>query len=238
MKLLAALNILQLSPLFRRFRERVETRQVPLEESVRTLSYASELVLLKLRWLLPNTRLEDEEAQAEEIIPASGDLIGATSSLAMEPWEVGAAARAVRERMGGAALAFARGHTPNYEGGRQLMVVNVDPNEVRDALLTSEKRTGSANRVLLVPRLSFVTHLRDFWREVRRLTAKGAILRFSRFLGKTRQEAILNFLAFLELVKRRRLYARQKELFGDIEFSTTQETVAQGTASREGNVEP
>jgi chromatin segregation and condensation protein Rec8/ScpA/Scc1 (kleisin family) len=32
-------------------------------------------------------------------------------------------------------------------------------------------------------------------------------------------EAILNFLAFLELVRRRRLYARQRSLFGEILFS-------------------
>jgi chromatin segregation and condensation protein Rec8/ScpA/Scc1 (kleisin family) len=129
--------------------------------------------------------------------------------------------------------AFTRGHAPAFLGGRQLLVVNVDPGEVSDALSAMERRAGSANRVLMVPRLSFVTHLRDFWREVRRLTASGAILRFSRFLGKTRQEAILNFLAFLELIKRRRLYARQKELFGDIEFGAAHDTV-----SREDNTEP
>ena len=233
MKFLELLSVLQLSPLIKRFRERVETEEVPLEESVRTLSYASELVLQKVRWLLPNTRLPEEQAEeAEEIIPAAGDLVAATS-LAMERWEVDAAIRALHEHMSGASQSFARGHIPEYEAGRQLMVVNVDPEDVRKALLMTERRSGSANRVLLVPRFSFVAHMRDFWREVRRLTAKGAILRFSRFLGKTRQEAILNFLAFLELIKRRRLYARQKELFGDIEFSTTQDT-----AKREGDTEP
>lgn len=234
MRLLEVMDILQLTPLFRKFRERVEAKEVPLEESVKTLSYASELVLLKLRWLLPATRLDDDPAlEAEEIIAGAGDLVSATSTLAMERWEVDLAAQSILGQMSGASMSFARGHTPAYEGGRQLMVVNIDPEEVRRALLMTERRTSSGNRILLVPRFSFVTHLRDFWREVRRLTAKGAILRFSRFLGKTRQEAILNFLAFLELIKRRRLYARQRELFGDIEFSTTQDTV-----NREGDTEP
>ena len=234
MKLLAMMNVLQLSPLFRRFRQRVEAREIPLEESVKTLSYASELVVQKLRWLLPNTRPEREQAEeAEEIMGGAEDLVSATATAVMERWEVDAAARAVGEEMKGVARTFSRGYSPSYEDGRRLLVVNIDPTAVRDALITTQKRTSPTDRVLLVPRLSFVTHLRDFWREVRRLTASGAILRFSRFLGKTREEAILNFLAFLELIKRRRLYARQKEIFGDIEFSTTQYTV-----NREDKSEP
>ncbi|MGE5580346.1 MAG: hypothetical protein ACM3WU_09915 [Bacillota bacterium] len=234
MKLLEVLSVLQLSPLIRRFREKVEKDELPLEESVKTLSHASELVLLKLRWLLPATRLPDEAPQeAEEIIPAGDELVAATAALVMEPWELAAAIGAVESCMRSAARMFAKGHTPTFEGGRQLVVGDIDPLDLRRSLLTAQRRTGSSAKVLVVPRFNFVTHLRDFWREVRRLTAKGAILRFSRFLGKTKQEAILNFLAFLELVKRRRLYARQKELFGDIEFGTTRETV-----DREGNSEP
>lgn len=233
MKFLEFLNILPLSPLFRRFRQKVESGEIPLEESVRTLAYASELVVLKLRWLLPATRLPGEqEEEAEEIIP-DGALIAATATPPMERWEVDAAARAIAESMRGASRMFARGHTPTYEGGRKLVVVSIDPEDLRKALIAAERRTGSAHRVLVVPRFNFVAHLRSFWQEVRRLTARGAVLRFSRFLGKTKQEAILNFLAFLELVKRRRLYARQKEVFGEIEFGTTPETV-----NREGGSEP
>ncbi len=234
MKFLEVIGILQLSPLFRRFRERVEAKDVQLEESVKTLAYESELVLMKLRWLLPATRLEsDQEEEAGEIIPAAEDLLAAGSTLAMEPWEVGKAVDIVQEHMSGASQSFARGRVPEYEGGRRLTVVNISPEDILKALLVTERRSPSGHRVLTVPRFSFVTHLRDFWREVRRLTAKGAVLRFSRFLGQSRQEAILNFLAFLELIKRRRLYARQRELLGDIEFSTTQDNV-----NREGDTEP
>ncbi len=226
MKFLEGINILQLSPLFRRFRQRVETEEVPLEESVKTLSYASELVLLKLRWLLPNTRPQEEEKEeVEEILGDAQDLVSATAAPFMEEWEVDAATRLLEDRVAYSSRSFTRGYAPTYEGGRQLEITTVDPLTVRDAMVAIERRTGAVNRVLAVPRWSFVTHLRDFWREVRRLSAKGAILRFSRFLGQTRQEAILNFLAFLELIKRRRLYARQKELFGDIEFSTTKDPV-------------
>ncbi len=217
-------NVLQLAPLFRRFRQRIESREVALEESVRTLAYASELVVLKLRWLLPDTK-QEEDQEAEEMLEVADEMVGATASPVMEPWEVGAAVRVIGDRMKAAALTFTRGYAPSYEGGRRLEIVNIDPSDVRDAMLLVERRNRGVSRTYVVSRWSFVTHLRDFWREVRRLTSKGAILRFSRFLGQTRQEAILNFLAFLELVKRRRLFARQKVLFGDIEFSTTRENV-------------
>jgi chromatin segregation and condensation protein Rec8/ScpA/Scc1 (kleisin family) len=127
---------------------------------------------------------------------------------------------------------FPRGYAPAYEGGRRLEIVNLDPSDLKAAMLLVDTRNDGASRTYVVSRWSFVTHLRDFWREVRRLTSKGAILRFSRFLGQTRQEAIMNFLAFLELVKRRRLFARQKALFGDIEFSTTKEVVDQEERGR------
>lgn len=231
MKLLEVLSVLQLSPLVRRFREKVEKDEMPLEESVKTLSQASELVLLKLRWLLPATKLPAESPEeAEEIIPVGDELVAATAALVMEPSQLAAAVGAVESSMWYAARMFPKGHTPTFEGGRQLVVGDIDPLVLRRSLLVAQRRTGPSAKVLVVPRFNFVAHLRDFWREVRRLTARGAVLRFSRFLGKTKQEAILNFLAFLELIKRRRLYARQKELFGEIEFGTRREIV-----DREGN---
>ncbi len=233
MNFLSFANVLKLTPLFRLFRQRVETNEIPLEESVKTLAYASDLIVLKLRWLLPNARIVEEQVEeGEEILP-SQDIPDMEIEPAMERWEVDAATRSLFERMAGTARTFSRGHTPAFEGGRQLLVANVDPEAVRDSLVTAQRRTGGRERILVVPRLSFVTHLRDFWKEVRRLTARGAVLRFSRFLGKTKQEAILNFLAFLELIKRRRLHARQEELFGEIEFSTTHEA-KQEPADREG----
>lgn len=218
------MNVLQLAPLLTRFRERVENAEVPLEESVRTLSYAADLVLFKLRWLLPNAK---EEEQAEEALDDASGLVGATILGVMEPCEVPVAAKAIEDRMKASARMFTRGYVPSFEGGRRLEIVNLDPWSVRDAMKAMERRTGQPERVLVVARWSFVTHLKGFWREVRRLAAKGVIVRFSRFLGKTRQEAILNFLAFLELVKRRRLFARQKTLFGDIEFSTSRDSVGE-----------
>jgi len=223
--MMSFLNVLQLAPLFRRFRLRVEKAEVSLEESVKTLSYASELVLLKVRWLLPNAK--GEEAAEEEVLDEAAELVGATADAFMEPWEVAAALRAVDDRMRASALMFPRGTAPSYEGGRRLEIVRIDPGDIREAMRGVERRIGSRDRTLVVPRWSFVTHMRDFWREIRSLAAKGVVVRFSRFLGKTKEEAIVNFLAFLELVKRRRLFARQKDLFGDIELSTTRDSMGE-----------
>lgn len=216
-------SVLQLAPLFRLFRQRVETREAALEESVRTLAYAADLVVLKLRWLIPGAKPQEEEAseEAPELFGSAGDETGATGSAAMDPLEVRAAVQAVEDRMRARALMFPAGRAPVFEGGRRLEITSIDPSQVRAAMLLMEKRNGGMGRTYVVSRWSFVTHLRDFWRDVRRLASTGVVLKFSRFLGGTRQEAILNFLAFLELVKRRRLFARQRVLFGDIEFSTT-----------------
>lgn len=216
-------SILPLAPLMRRFRQGVETDRPDLEESVRTLACASDLVLLKLRWLLPNAKVEEEAT--EEVLEEDADLAAATAVALMETWEVAAAARAIEDRMKAAGRTFHRGAAPSFEGGRRLEITGIEPSDLVAAMREAERRTGPRERTLIVPRWSFVTHLRDFWREVRRLSASDIVIRFSRFLGKTKQEAILNFLAFLELVKRRRLFARQRTLFGDIEFSTTRDSV-------------
>lgn len=223
------MEILQLAPLVRRFREQVENDEVPLEESVRTLSYASELVLFKVRWLLPNAQSEPLDIE-DEIVEVASSLEAATMSLLMDPWEVEKAVASVSAAMRTGSSKFPRGHTPSFKDERRVMVSSIDPRAVRAAFLAAEMRTGPHDRAILLPRWSFVTHLRDFWQEVRHLASKGVVLRFSRFLGQSKMDAILNFLAFLELIKRRRLYARQRSLFGEIVFSTDRERISQEEA--------
>lgn len=220
-------SILQLGPLMRCFRQRVESQEteMKLEDSVRTLAYASELVLMKLRWLLPSAKMEEEPE--DEALQDAAEMTVATAVTVMDLWEVAAAARAVEDRMKASARTFTRGYAPSHEYGRRLEIARIEPADLELAMRAVEARTGPKERTLVVPRWSFVTHLRDFWREVRRLSARGMVMRFSRFLGATKQEAILNFLAFLELIKRRRLFARQLTLFGDIEFSTSKDRVGE-----------
>ncbi|HHY44178.1 MAG TPA: hypothetical protein GX512_00505 [Firmicutes bacterium] len=212
------MDILRLAPLVRRLREQVEAGTVPLEESVRDLSIASELVLFKVRWLLPIPQAETPEEE-EEIVESEGLLEAATTLQVMEPWEVAKATDWLREAMDTSRLQFTRGNAALVGDRRRVVVSSIDPGELRKAMLGVMARQAPKEPRIVLPRWSFVSHLRTFWREVRRLASRGGVLRLSRFLGKTRMEAILNFLAFLELVKRRRLYARQRSLFGEILFS-------------------
>lgn len=212
-------SALRLAPLLRHFRERVEKEELPLEESVRTLSGASELVLLKLRWLLPAGQ-DDESLAEEEPSYDVEEMMGATAVPVMEPGQVEAAREILDARMKAASLMFPRGRAPVFPGGRRLEIMDIRAEALRDAMAAITKRTESTSRTYVVSKWNFVSHMRDLWREIRRLSSRGAVILLSRLLGKTKEEAILSFLAFLELVKRRRLFARQPVLFGDIEVMT------------------
>lgn len=221
------MEILQLAPLVRRFREQIEAKEVPFEDSMKTLSYASELVLFKVRWLLPNAEVEDAR---DEVVEEESSLEAATLSPVMDSMDVGRATALLAEAMRGAAAAFPRGFAASLRDERRVVVTSIEPRELRKAFLAAEMRTARHGRGVILPRWSFVTHLRKFWHEVRRLASRGGVLTFSRFLGQSKMDAILNFLAFLELVKRRRLYARQRSLFGEIVFSTDKERISQEEA--------
>ncbi len=213
--------MLQLFPLIRQFRAEVERGQVPLETSAKTLAYASELVAFKLKCLLPNAQdLVTQEDAGEACV----DEALATLVPVMEPWEIGLAVGWMSRAFVSSDKMRSRGATM-IAGTPEAIVVRLDPAEIAAAMRLVAARSGPKKIALTVPKFSFVSHLRSFWSEVRRLAGQGVILRFSRFLGKSKSEAVLNFLAFLELVRRRRVFARQRGAFGDIVFSTAKEKV-------------
>ncbi|NLA60079.1 MAG: hypothetical protein GX863_03130 [Firmicutes bacterium] len=212
------MEILRLAPLVRRLREQVESGAVPLEDSVRDLSIASELVLFKVRWLLPIPQA-DEALEEDETLETGDSLEAATFVPVMEALEVLEASSWLRKAMDRGRMRFTRGNAVPVGDRRRVVVSSIDPADLKKAMLGVKARERPREPRIVLPRWSFVSHLRTFWREVRRLASRDGVLRFSRFLGKTRMEAILNFLAFLELVRRRRLYARQRSLFGEILFS-------------------
>jgi chromatin segregation and condensation protein Rec8/ScpA/Scc1 (kleisin family) len=212
------MDVIRLAPLIRRLREQVESGLVPLEDSVRNLSYASELVLFKVRWLLPNPRAQEGHSE-EEVLETGDSLAAATDLPVLEPWEVSEATSLLQEALEKAGARFFRGNAVSIGDQRRVVVSSIDPVDLKEAMLAVKVKEVPPARRIPLPRWSFLTHLRNFWREVRRVASRGGVLRFSRFLGESRMDAILNFLAFLELVRRRRLYARQPTLFGEIVFS-------------------
>lgn len=217
-------GILKLAPLFRIFRGQVEASELPLEKSVKTLAQASDLVVTKIRWLLPSQVKEDPALEDEELGDITG-MVSATYVPAMEPWELHEATENLKALLGDAARRYPRGAT-SLMGAPTTIVTSVDPRELREAMRLVAAKSEPVRRTLVIPKWNFVAHLRSFWSEVRRLAGKGVLLSFSRFLGKDKKEAIQNFLAFLELIKRRRVFARQTGPFGEIVFGTDQDRVS------------
>jgi len=216
-------GILKLAPLFRVFRGQVEASEIPLETSVRTLARASDLVITKIRWLLPSQAQEAPDAEDEEMGDVAAE-VGATYLPVMEPWELSKATDYMKMLLGDSARKYPRGAT-SLMSAPTTVITSIDPRELRDAMRLVVAKSEPVRRTLVIPKWNFVAHLRRVWSEVKRLAGKGAILRFSRFLGRDKKEAIQNFLAFLELIKRRRLFARQTGPFGEIVFGTDRESV-------------
>jgi chromatin segregation and condensation protein Rec8/ScpA/Scc1 (kleisin family) len=226
-------GILKLAPLFRIFRGQVEASELPLEKSVKTLAVASNLVVTKIRWLLPSKTQENPAYEDEEPADITG-MVGATYVPAMEPWELQASTEQVEALLGDSARRYPRGAT-SLMGAPTTIVTSIDLRELREAMRLVAAKSEPVRRTLVIPKWNFVAHLRSFWSEVRRLAGKGVLLSFSRFLGKDKKEAIQNFLAFLELIKRRRVFARQTGPFGEIVFGTDQDRVsAMSHAEEEG----
>ncbi|HHW17961.1 MAG TPA: hypothetical protein GXX30_03545 [Firmicutes bacterium] len=219
---------LKLAPLFRLFKARVEKKDISLDDSVKSLRDASFLVLTKSRLLLPAVAQEiaatTEGPSEEEIAGGSGiDEEQVVYLPLMERWEVEQAVAYLKERFEEAARKFPRGYVWVPEGVIGAEMASIDKQELLEAMTVLEKRAKPRERTLVLLRQSFISHLRWFWQEVRRLMTQNVILRFSHFVRGNPREAIMSFLVLMELVKRRKVFARQQELLGDIFFSTRRE---------------
>jgi chromatin segregation and condensation protein Rec8/ScpA/Scc1 (kleisin family) len=224
------LEILRLTPLFRSLRHKIERSEIDLEESMRDLSYGSELVVLKLRWLLPEAGLKTEEEPDDDTL-GKDETEGIFEDIPiMSLEEVSKATQFLAERFSISSRTFPRGYTviPLVDA---KSVVSIDVLELKKAMIDVKKRSLPVRKALLATKWNFMNHLRQFWREVRGLLSGNKVLSFSRFVRRGRREAIMSFLALLELVKRRRIMARQLSLFGEIEFTTTAAHEVSATAT-------
>ena len=215
-------GILKLAPLFRIFRGQVEASELPLE-NVKTLAQASDLVVTKIRWLLPSQVKEDPALEDEELGDITG-MVSATYVPAMEPWELHEATENLKALLGDAARRYPRGAT-SLMGAPTTIVTSVDPRELREAMRLVAAKSEPVRRN---PRHPEVEFRRPSAQLLERGQASGGKACFSAsldFLGKDKKEAIQNFLAFLELIKRRRVFARQTGPFGEIVFGTDQDRV-------------
>lgn len=223
------MELLKLRPLVCYLRRQVERGEIPLEESVRKLAYASELVAAKLRFLLPGSlpgvEGPDQENSAADAVEYAEDSAGpeALSAPLLDKDQLQRASRLIADLIESGSRYHWRGLVSLPGEGQSAFyqvstVSTIDPAELAQVLRELEKKRASGPK-LVVSRWNFIAHLRNFWRQVRQLASRHMVLRFSVISGKTRAEKILSFLALLELVKRRRILARQAEVFGDIIFS-------------------
>ncbi|HHY18151.1 MAG TPA: hypothetical protein GX524_08735 [Firmicutes bacterium] len=216
--------VLQLTPLCRRLREEVEGGQVLLEDSVGLLEDASFLVLAKIQWLLPQSTIGQPELAGEELPDESLEYEEDLFQL-LEESEFTSAVENIAGLMRQSQAAYSRGYVTPIEGTSQAETAAIDVVDLFDIMESLKGRIKAGERKVVVLKRNFSDHMRWFWKEITRLTSRYAVLRFSLFVSSSKQDSILNFLVLLELVKRRRVFAKQLEVFGDIVFSTRRDVV-------------
>lgn len=221
-------SVLKLFPLFKRLRQDIYKGELPLEDAVRQVACAADLVVAKLDFLLPALAKEESVTTDPGDEPIGEEYPG--SDPVMEEPEVVIASANLRMLFEQSSCAFPPGQPG--EAVRDIELVTLDASGLRQAYLETCLRTNPARRTLVIPKRNFALYLKEFWRRIAQSAGQGAVLRFSRFLGRTKSEAILSFLSFLELVKRRRVFARQEALFEDIYFSTKRDPVEAGEGAR------
>ncbi len=216
--------VLQLTPLCRRLREDVEGGRMFLDDSVSLLVDASFLVLAKVQWLLPRSAMADSE-QAEEELADNSLEYEENRERCLEESRFLSAVESTRRLMQQSQLIFSRGVITQIEGAGHVETAAVEAAELFEIMESLKGRIKPRERTVVVLKRNFSDHMRWFWREVNKLVSQYTVLRFSLFMNSDRPDLILNFLVLLELVKRRRVFARQPEVFGDIIFSTKRDVV-------------
>jgi len=230
------MTVLQLAPLCRKLRQQVENQELSLEQSFEMLSDVSFLILSKTRWLLPNPRDETDKEENETDVenPTSSGSQKESHKPLMEPEELELAVSFLGKRVKESGKKFARGCAVSYDKVVQTDIVGIDVAELCDIMRALEQRSRSRERTMVLSRRNFISHLKWFWKEIRRLAAEKVVLRFSSFWGKSRRETVLSFLVLLELIKRRRLFAHQLESLGEILFSPKREALPGKYAGEDG----
>lgn len=216
--------VLQLTPLCRRLREEVEGGLMFLDDSVSLLVDASFLVLAKVQWLLPQSAMADPEQAEEEPVDDSLEY-KENLERCLEEGQFVSAVENTGRLMEQSLSIFSRGFVTQIEGAGHVETAAIEVADLFGIMESLKDRIKPRERTVVVLKRNFSDHMRWFWREVNKLASRYTVLRFSLFMSSNRPDSILNFLVLLELVKRRRVFAKQPEVFGDIIFSTKRDVV-------------
>jgi chromatin segregation and condensation protein Rec8/ScpA/Scc1 (kleisin family) len=217
------MRVLQLAPLCRRLRERIEEGLVSLDESVDLLVDASYLVFVKAQWLIPQSLPFEEEEVEDDWSEATENFEDSPPLLDGE--ELAGITGEVERLLKHSQLMFTRGYTAPIDEVGQIDTAAIEVSELAEAMDALVAQMGPRERTVKIIRRNFSDHMRWFWKQVTRLASRYKVLRFSLFRSSNAQDSVLNFLVLLELVKRRRIFARQPNVFGDIMFSTKRDVI-------------
>lgn len=212
------MSVLQLAPLCRRLREQIEEGAVSLDESVDLVVDASFLIFAKTQWLLPQSMPVEEEELVDDWCEEA-EVFEETPPL-LEPAELEQVTGVIEALLQKSRFEFTRGYTAPIDQLGQIETAAIAATELVEAMETLLAEMGPRERTVKIIRRNFADHMRWFWRQVTRLASRYKVLRFSLFRSSRAQDSVLSFLVLLELVKRRRVFAMQPRLFGDIMFST------------------
>lgn len=180
---------------------------------------ASFLVLAKVKWLLPQSQIQEEEPSFEEIeedLAAQEETITAL----LDEVEFRSAVENIDALIYSSQYMYVRGYVPRLGSLDHIEAAAIDVSELKEIATKLMNSSEQAGHSVLVIKRSFSEHLRWFWKEVTVLASEHNVLKFSLFPNTTKQTCILNFLVLLELIKRRKVFAKQPEQFGDIVFTT------------------
>lgn len=217
------MSVLQLAPLCRRLREQIEEGAVPLDESVDLIVDAAFLIFAKTQWLLPQSMPTEEERVEDNWADAAEEYEDTVPLLEVDELEqiTGVVERLLQESQ----FVFTRRHTASIDEVGQIETAAIETSDLVEAMEILMAEMGPRERTVKIVRRNFSDHMRWFWKQVTQLASRYKVLRFSLFRSSRAQDSVLNFLVLLELVKRRRILARQPVLFGDIMFSTRRDII-------------
>lgn len=179
--------------------------ELPLGETAQFILVASTLLLIKSRALMPNMELSSEEAHSIE------DLEKRLKRYAVYR----KAARLLRTRWGVAPILFGK-RAPVHESECMPAETSVD---TLYAAIQRALRALPKKEVLTEHLVAPVVALEEVIETMRtRITSAMRTTWNALVAGATRHEAIIHFLAMLELVRSGSVSATQDALFGDIQL--------------------
>ncbi len=187
--------------------------ELPLAETSQFILVASTLLLIKSRTLLPTVELSTDEAQSIE------ELERRLARYAI----IRKAAKLLRKQWGIEQLFFARRTpAPEYTGGRES-AFNAGETTVNTIYAAMQKLLNTLPKPerLIEASVAPVLALEEVIKSVRDKLTAGFRVKWSELTkSANKHEAIVHFLAILELVRHESLSVTQDKLFSDILLET------------------